>query len=63
MQGNVEMLDFEEGRLDTGNMSYRAILGRMGHAALPSFVQEKYLAGVKVQFGVSLLGLLYKEYF
>lgn len=36
MQGNAEMLDFEESCLDTGNMSYRAVLGGMGHAAGPS---------------------------
>lgn len=30
---------------------------------LPSFVHEKYLAGVKVQFRVSPLGLLHKGYF
>lgn len=37
MQGSVEILCFEEGRLDTGNICYRAILGRMGPAACPSF--------------------------
>lgn len=45
MQGSVEMLDFEESCLDTGNMSYRAVLGRMGHAAGPSLFCEWEIFG------------------
>lgn len=38
MHGNAEMLDFEEGHLDTGNINYREILGRVGHAVGLSLV-------------------------